>query len=377
MKFQQNLISDTKDLTVYEVLVDYSELKPIYENVYSKKSKSVKVQGFRPGKAPRSKIESMIYQQVLDESINTLAISTVDTVIRENTIHIVDVPSISFKSIDEEKGITFEFSYIKYPEVVLGDFKSISIIKNNPEVPEEEVDKFIVRLIKTSLPKEEISKHTKIIKDTPEDQKKDESEVSTENKSETRTKYKREVEEFESMTFELNDNLIKALNYEGQSTLEEMRIVVKNKLLQSLIKESEDKYNVELLQNAIKVCSFEIPDLFIDETAEKEEEMFTSRLNELGLSLKSFLDIQNDTIEARRDKWREDAVFRVSVDLVLMKIASVNGLLPSEEEIMSEIDKIEDPKVRRSYENKDAKLHVKSNIARNRSMEWLRAQVQK
>lgn len=378
MKFEYKRTKHDKDQTEYDVTVDFSEFDQFKENAYKTLSKDVKVAGFRPGKAPRAKIEAKLGGSLITEALGRLMPAAAVEIVDKDEMNPVAAPDYNLKKIDEKEGIQFTFSFTNYPEIKLGDFSKIKVVKDAVSVEKADIDDFIKRLVKSSLQVEEIKKHTKITYKKEENKKENKKESKKdEEKSEQRKKYEKEKEEYESMEFKLNDELIKALKYEEQDTLEKMRDMVKKRMEEVQEKQSLEKYNSEVIQKAVELSKFEIPEYFIVQTAQGEEDQFMSRLKELSLDAEIYFQTQGTSLDSQKEIWRKNAEERVAVDLVLIAIARQNNLMPTEADVDKEISSIEDANTKASYQNNSGREYVKTVIARQRAVEWLLGEVKK
>ena len=96
-------------------------------NLYNKKSKDIKVDGFRKGKCPKNiYLQKFGVESLYMDAIDVAAGDAYTKVIRENKLVPVCEPKMDVKEIDE-KHVKFIFTIITKPEVKLGKYKDLGI----------------------------------------------------------------------------------------------------------------------------------------------------------------------------------------------------------------------------------------------------------
>jgi trigger factor len=133
-----------------EVTVELTaeEFKPYVLRGAEKVSKEVKIEGFRPGKAPYEILKNTIGEMTILEEAARIAIDkTIDKVIKENvTGQIVGQPQVNITKLAPENPVEYKMVLTMLPEVKLGDYKDLKIKENKSEVKDEEVEKLISEL---------------------------------------------------------------------------------------------------------------------------------------------------------------------------------------------------------------------------------------
>ena len=123
--------------------VDKATFDAAVEKVYRKQVKSITVPGFRKGKAPRSIIEKMYGTGVFyEDAINDLIPEAYTEALKESAIEAVGQPEFDVVSIDENGLLLSAKVYVK-PDVEIKDYFGIEVEKEVAPVTDEEVDKEI------------------------------------------------------------------------------------------------------------------------------------------------------------------------------------------------------------------------------------------
>lgn len=123
--------------------VDKATFDAAVSAVYRKQVKSITIPGFRKGKAPRSIIEKMYGTGVFyEDAINDLIPGAYTEAAAESGLEIVGQPEFDVVSIDDDGLLLSAKVYVK-PEVEIKDYFGIEVEKDVAPVTDEEVDKEI------------------------------------------------------------------------------------------------------------------------------------------------------------------------------------------------------------------------------------------
>ena len=128
------------NMAVLTIEVPAEELEKAIETVYQKSKKRISLPGFRKGKAPRRMIEQaygkdVFYQDAADELVPT----AYEEALRETDEQIVSYPQLSVVQIEAGKPFIFTAKVALKPEVVLGTYKGVKVVKMDTAVTEEEI----------------------------------------------------------------------------------------------------------------------------------------------------------------------------------------------------------------------------------------------
>ena len=112
------------------------------EIAYKKQRKNIRLPGFRPGKAPRKMIEKMYGDFIFfEDGIEEIFPEIYDFAIGGNSeFKAVGRPSLEDMDIAEDGTTTLKLSTEIYPEVTLGEYKGIEVVKGVAEVTDAQVE---------------------------------------------------------------------------------------------------------------------------------------------------------------------------------------------------------------------------------------------
>ena len=105
----------------------------------------VRIDGFRPGKAPLKMVASMYGASIQNDAINDLAQAAFNKIAQEQNLRIAAVTGIEPVENQDTSGADLQltFVYETYPDIQLADFSALEIEKVVSEVGEAEVDSTI------------------------------------------------------------------------------------------------------------------------------------------------------------------------------------------------------------------------------------------
>ncbi len=114
------------------------------EKAYEKASKNFKVDGFRPGHAPKDIFMKKYKEETLwmDAAENYIEDAYKEVMEENKDLELVAQPKVEIKSLDKN-GVEFVFTLVTKPEVKLGKYKGLGIKKEETTVTKEEIEKAI------------------------------------------------------------------------------------------------------------------------------------------------------------------------------------------------------------------------------------------
>lgn len=109
-------------------------------------AKTVKLNGFRPGKVPMKVVRQRFGQSVRMEVLGQVMNDSFYEAIREQGLKPAGRPEIEPKSMEEGKDIEFVATFEVFPEIELKDYSSIEVKKPVAEITAADLDKMIDNL---------------------------------------------------------------------------------------------------------------------------------------------------------------------------------------------------------------------------------------
>ncbi len=375
-----------------QVTLEFSVAKETFdsavEKVYRKQVKKINVPGFRPGKAPRSVVEKMYGKGVFyEDAINDIIPTAYPEAIKEAGIEPVGQPEFDIVSIDEN-GVVLSVKTAVKPEVAIKDYLGIEAEKTVAPVTDEEVDAEI------NVVRERNSRESDVEDRAPEmgDTVVIDFEGFTDGKAfeggkgtdyslklgsgsfipgfEEQIAGKEVGKEFDvNVTFpedyhakelagkpavfkttvkkvkkielpELDDDFAKDVS--EFDTFAEYRADVKAKIEKRHETAAENEFEEKLMSALIDKLEADIPEaMFVAET-ENFVRDYDNRLRMQGLDLNTYFKYTGMTLDQLREQLRPQAERQVKCRLALEKIAELENIAVTEEEIEEEIKRIAD-----------------------------------
>ena len=130
-----------KSQVALTIEVGAAEFQAAIEKAYQKMRKNINIPGFRPGKAPRKIIEGMYGAEVFfEEAINIAFPDAYEAAVTEQKLNIVGYPQVELIGDCTAEGFTFKAIVPVYPEVTLGEYKGLTVEKEEVKVMAADVN---------------------------------------------------------------------------------------------------------------------------------------------------------------------------------------------------------------------------------------------
>jgi trigger factor len=123
------------------VEVPFTELQPDFDRAYKELAKSVRLPGFRPGKAPAKLLEARIGKEaMLDQVVGDAVPARYSEAVTTSDVRPLGQPEIDITNKEYGQDLTFTAEVDVRPEIELPDLKGLKITVDPIEVSDEEVD---------------------------------------------------------------------------------------------------------------------------------------------------------------------------------------------------------------------------------------------
>ena len=153
---RENLSTNKVKLTI---ALDDSEWNQVLDRAAAKLAETRKVEGFRPGKAPRDVIVARLGEgPVLSEAIEFGVEEYYPKAARQEGLRPVAFPALSVEKATITDALVFNAEVSVLPEVKLGDYTKIRVEREVPEVTEEMIGNTLEDLRKKSAEHVEVER---------------------------------------------------------------------------------------------------------------------------------------------------------------------------------------------------------------------------
>ena len=370
-------------------VMEFSVSKEVYNKAemeaYKKNVKSINIPGFRKGKAPKAIIEKYYGTGIwFEDAINECIPEAFEEAVKEAGLDIVGQPQFDLVSNDDDI-ILKAVGFVK-PEVSIDGYKGIEVEKNVAPVTDADVDAEVENARKRNARTIDVTDRAAAMNDIANIDyegfvdgvafnggKGDDHDLTLGSGAfipgfEEQIVGKTIGEEFDvNVTFpeeyhaaelagkaavfktKLNSLKVEELpalddefakDVSEFDTLDEYKADIKAKME----KRNEDKAEAEV-ENALAVALMdklvaEIPEVMFQAETENFVRDYDTRLRQSGLDMATYFKYTGMTLESLREQMRPQAERQVKVRLALEKIASLEALTVSDEEIDGEYNRI-------------------------------------
>jgi len=360
--------------------VERAQFQAALDKAYRQVKNDIYIPGFRKGKAPRKIVEGMYGKEVFyEDAINLLFPEIWPDALKESELNVVGNPSIADLNVEDNGDLTLTVDAALYPEVTLGQYKGIEAEKADPEVTEEEIDAEIKKLQDRNSTIETVERpvadgDTAVIdfegfkngvafeggkgedynlkigsgsfipgfeeqliglsagdeKDLdltfPED-------YGAEELAGQPVVFKVKVKEVKATnTPELDDEFAKDVS-ETADTLEDLRNEKREELLKQKGESAESDFKNAVMQKAIDNMTADIPEAMVEAQLDDMMSQWSMSMQQSGFTLEQYAQMMGTTVQGVRESQKGAALSQVKNTLLLEKVAEVENIEVSDEEV--------------------------------------------
>ena len=370
------------------IKIEGKEWEDALDKAFVQANKKAKIDGFRPGKAPKDVFmkkygKESLFMDAADLVLNDAYKKMLD---ENKDIEIVAQPSVALKSIDE-KYIEFVFTLTTKPEVKLGKYKKLGVKKEEVKVTKEEIDHALQETLNrysenvtkegkvengdiavidfegfkddvafdggkgenysltigsnTFIPGFEeqlIGMETGETKDInvtfPED-------YHAEDLKGAPVIFKVKVNEIKTIKVpELDKDFFEDLGMEGIDSEETLRNQLEENIKAHKESHAENDFIDSLLVKAMENMEVDVPDAMINDETDRMIRQYEENLRMQGITLEQFYQFTNSDEQALKDQMREEALKRVKERLLLEEIKKSEKIEVTDEDAEKEAESL-------------------------------------
>ena len=359
-----------------------SEWEAAQAKAFQKVKANLKLKGFRSGTAiPDGLAKSHINQQeVYNEAINVILPDLYEAALKENDYVPFLQPTVNVTKLsDTDIEVVFEIPL--YPEVTLGEYKGIKVAALDNNVTEAEIANEKNRLLKDKIVIEVKEEQVIALGDIAvfdflgsvdgvpfdggaaenyeleigsgqfipgfEDQmvgmeantEKDITVTFPENYGAPNLAGKEAVfhitlhEVKAKNTPELTDELVAELKIENVNTVEEFNAHVESSLAERKLAYNTRQIDNTVMETVMNNATVDLPRSFVADRVKSLRAQVENQAKQYNIPFEMFLQFSGVSVEQFEAQCQEEAERQVKSELVLDKIAEVEGLLPTDEQI--------------------------------------------
>ena len=370
-----------------EITISGDKWKNAIDKVFAQKQKTVKVDGFRKGKVPRSIYEKKFGKESLFFEAADIVIEDAynEAMKKSKEVPIVK-PSVELKDINENECV-FKFKITSRPEVKITKYKGLNVKPKEVEVTDEEVEHELGHLLEryTELVNKdekskvengniaiidfegfkdgvafdggkgenyslEIGSNTFIpgfeeqIIGMGVGEEKDlnltfPEEYGAKDLAGKDVVFKVKVNEIkEKQNRKLDEEFFEDLGIEGVDTEKKLKNHIKEDIKKHKEMESENEYIEELLETVSKNVEVDIPEELVDEEIDRLMKRFEEHMKSQGISLDVYYQFTQSSEKDLRAQMEKEAYSNVLYRFMLDEIIREEKIEVTDKEIDEELE---------------------------------------
>ena len=391
------------------------------EIAYKKQRKNIRIPGFRPGKAPRKMIEKMYGAYVFfEDAIEELFPEIYDFAIGGNTeFKAVGRPSLENMDIAEDGTTTLTLSTEVYPEVTLGEYKGIEVVKPAAEVTDAQVEAELNQIAENIASVENVEDRAAAMGDIANinflgtvdgiafeggaAENFDltlgsgqfipgfEEQVVGMNVGESKDVNVTFPEDYNAkelaskaavFAVKLNKLSVKnvpaiddelAKDASEFDTLEELKADIREKKLADAQKNIDRTFENAVVEAVAAAATVEVPNALVELELDNQMNDFAYRLQMSGMSVEQYAKMMGGDLNTMRNAFKPMAQKQALSNLVISKVAEVENITVSDEELEAEF-----AEMAKAYELEIEKIkemvpteEIKSNLQTRKTVKFL------
>ncbi len=381
--------SNKTDVNTTELVIsiDAAAFEAAVEKEYQRQKKNIQIKGFRKGKVSRKLAEREFGEGAFYEgAINSLLGPEIDAAVKETGLVLVDRPNVEVTSIDKETGVELKAVCVTKPEIEISDYKGIKAPKEVKEITDEDIEKQIEIIRKknariVSVDDRAAQMDDEVVidfegffgdeafeggkgEDHPlrlgsgqfipgfEDQIvghnigdefdvnvtfPEDYQMSDYAGKEATFKCKLKSISYEELP-EINDDLVKdATEFD---TVAEYKDDIKTKLEEAAVSQADSAFENAVMTALIEKVDAPIPNCMYEQRIDALMRSFEQQLAQQGMDIKLYFQYTGMDMDSFRETYRDRAVSEVKLRLALEKIADLENIEISEEELNNGLGEI-------------------------------------
>ena len=368
------------------VEIDKDLMESGVNKAYLKARKQIMIPGFRKGKAPRKMIEAMYGAHVFyEDGLEEIFPEVYDFAIaKQEGLKAIGRPSLTDMQIGEDGIVTLTLTTEVYPEVTLGQYKGLEVEKMEVSVSDEQVAAELDRMAQNVASTENVDRPAEMGDTTNIDYEGFDNGVPFEGGKGENFDLKlgsgHFVPGFEeqivgmsageekdiNITFpedyhkdlagkavvfhvkvnkitvtmvpEMDDEFAKDVS--EFDTLEALKADIRAKALEKAEKNAQTSFETACVDKAAENTTVDLPNALIERELDVKMERFAYQLQMGGYTMDQYAKMMGGDVSTMRNAFRPGAEKQARISVTLEKIAEVENVTVTEEDIAAEIESL-------------------------------------
>jgi len=365
------------------VEIDKELMESGVQKAYMKARKSIMIPGFRKGKAPRKMIEAMYGAHVFyEDGLEEIFPEVYEFAVVKQEVKAVGRPSLTDMQISDDNIVTLTLTTDVYPEVTLGDYKGLEVEKAEAAVSDEQVQAELDRMAQNVASTETVERAAEMGDTANIDFEGFDNGVPFDGGKGTNFDLKLGSGSFvpgfeeqvvgmsageekdiditfpedyhenlagKPVVFHVKVNKVTVTNVPAQDdefakdvsefdTLDELKADICAKALETAQKQINSAFEQACVDKAAENITVDMPNALVEAELDNQMERFGYQLQMSGYSMEQYAKMMGGDISTMRNAFRPAAEKQAKVNVTLAKIAEVEGITVSDEEIAAEYE---------------------------------------
>lgn len=409
-----------KSMVELQFSIDADTFKAAVSAAFKREGKKYAIPGFRKGKAPRAMIEKMYGADIFHyDAVNDLFPEAYEAAVKEAAIEVVGRPEPEVVSLSETEGAVLKVKVAVKPEVEIGEYAGLEVIKKVKTVDEAQVEAEIKRMQDRNgrlLTREGAAEngdtvdidfegfqdgvafeggkaehHSLVLGSNSfipgfEDQlvghaAGEEFDINVTFPEEYHAEelagkpvvFKIKIHEVKYKELpELDDDFAKDVS--EYDTLEELKDSIRKGIETNNEKQADQQVENDLIEKVVEGMKADIPAAMIESRVDELVQDFEYRISQQGLKLDMYLQYMGMSMDALRVQFTEQAEKQVKTRLAMEAVAAKEGIVATDEDLEAEIKRIADAYQMEAEQVKsiiDSEA-VKADLAVNKAIDFVK-----
>lgn len=367
------------------VEIDKDLMESGVNKAYLKARKSILIPGFRKGKAPRKMIEAMYGAHVFfEDGLEEIFPQVYEEAVVKQDVKAVGRPNLTDMQISDDNVVTITLTTDVYPEVTLGQYKGMEVEKAEAEVADAQVQAELDQMAQNVASTETVERAAQMGDTANIDFEGFDNGVAFEGGKGENFDLKLGSGSFvpgfeeqvvgmsageekdiditfpenyhkdlagKPVVFHVKVNKVTVTNVPQQDdefakdvsefeSLEELKADIRAKALERAQKQVQSAFEQACVDKAAENTTVDMPKALVEAELDSQMERFAYQLQMSGYTMESYAKMMGGDLNTMRNAFRPAAEKQAKVNVTLAKIAEVEGITVSEEEMNAEYEKL-------------------------------------
>ena len=367
------------------VEIDKDLMESGVNKAYLKARKSILIPGFRKGKAPRKMIEAMYGAHVFfEDGLEEIFPQVYEEAVVKQDVKAVGRPNLTDMQIGEDNVVTITLTTDVYPEVTLGQYKGMEVEKAEAEVTDAQVQAELDQMAQNVASTETVERAAQMGDTANIDFEGFDNGVAFEGGKGENFDLKLGSGSFvpgfeeqvvgmsageekdiditfpenyhkdlagKPVVFHVKVNKVTVTNVPQQDdefakdvsefeSLEELKADIRAKAMERAQKQVQSAFEQACVDKAAENTTVDMPKALVEAELDNQMERFAYQLQMSGYTMESYAKMMGGDLNTMRNAFRPAAEKQAKVNVTLAKIAEVEGITVSEDEMNAEFEKL-------------------------------------